>query len=149
MISMRPIFSCCRALADNIAYAVEGARLYSALLNRATQLSTIHDVSQAINSVLDQEELLERVVELIQKRFGYPYVHLFSVHPGRRKVFYVAGSGERSQALCEARFSYDLEDPQGLIPWVGRHGETVLSNDVRQEPRYRPRRSRRRRRIPN
>lgn len=127
-----------RALADSVAYAIEGARLYSALHSRATQLATIQEVSQAITSILDQGELLEQVVELIQRRFGYPYVHLFSVHPGRGKVFYEAGSGARSQALRESRFAFDLDDPEGMIPWVARHGETILSNDVSQESRYRP-----------
>lgn len=127
-----------RALASNIAMAVEDARLYHALRQRASQLEMLYQVSSAITSILDQETLLNEVVELIQQRFGYPYVHLFTVHTGRRKIFYEAGSGPRSRALREQNFAYDLDDPQGIIPWVARHGEAVLTNDVNQEPRYRP-----------
>lgn len=127
-----------RALASNIAMAVEDARLYHALRRRASQLETLYQVSSAITSILDQETLLNEVVELIQQRFGHPYVHLFTVHSGRRKIFYEAGSGPRSRALREQNFAYDLDDPQGIIPWVARHGEAVLANDVNQEPRYRP-----------
>ena len=29
-----------------------------------------------------------------------------------------------------------LDDPQGIIPWVARSGETVLANDVSQDERY-------------
>ena len=87
-----------RALADNIAVAIEGARLYSSLRRRASQLSVIHEVSNAITSILDTEKLFDEVVSVIQKRFGYTIVHLFSVHPGRRKVFFEAGS---SQVLHE------------------------------------------------
>ena len=29
-----------------------------------------------------------------------------------------------------------LDDPQGIIPWVARNGETVLSTDVSQDERY-------------
>lgn len=127
-----------RALASNIAMAVEDARLYHTLRRRASQLEMLYQVSSAITSILDQETLLNEVVELIQQRFGYPYVHLFTVHTGRRKVFYEAGSGPRSRALREQNFAYDLDDPEGIIPWVARHGEAVLANDVNQEPRYRP-----------
>jgi sigma-B regulation protein RsbU (phosphoserine phosphatase) len=127
-----------RALAGNIAIAVEGARLYSALHQRATQLSTVYEVSNAITSILDTEKLLEEVINLIREQFGYPYVHLFSVHPGRRKIFYEAGSGPLSKVLREEGFAYDLDDSQGLVPWVARKGEMVLANDVNQEPRYRP-----------
>jgi len=127
-----------RALAYNIAIAVEGVRLYTALNYHVEQLSTVSEVSRAITSILDTEELLKEVVNLIRDRFGYPFVHLFTVHPGRRKIFYEAGSGSRSQLLKEQGFSLDLDDPQGIIPWVARNGKTVVANDVEEEPLYRP-----------
>ncbi len=108
------------------------------LQRRASQLSTIYQVSSAITSILDQEQLLGEVVDLIQKRFGYPYVHLYSVHTGRRKIFYEAGSGERSQLLHEQNFALDLDSERGIIPWVAQQGLTMLANDVSQEPRYQP-----------
>lgn len=127
-----------RALAGNIAIAVEDARLYSALRRRASQLATVYEVSSALTSILDQEKLLDEVVNLIQKRFSYPYVHLYSVHPGRRKIFYEAGSGVRSQSLREQNFALELDAEPGIIAWVARQGATVLANDVSQEPRYLP-----------
>ena len=127
-----------RALASNIAVAIEGTRLYSGMRRRAEQLSAIYEVSNAITSVLDPERLLTEVVSLIHRRFHYPFVHLFTVHPGRRKVIYEAGSGARSQALDEAGYALELDDPQGIIPWVARNGETMLVNHVDEEPLYRP-----------
>ena len=127
-----------RSLAGNIALAIEGTRLFGDLQRRAEQLSAISEVSNAIVSILETDQLLEEVVHLISQHFGFPYVHLFSVHPGRRKVFYEAGSGERSREFTEEFFAYDLDDPHGIIPWVARHGETVLANDVNRDPRYRP-----------
>ncbi len=127
-----------RALASNIAVAIEGARLYSGMRRRAEQLSAIYEVSNAITSVLDPDRLLTEVVSLIHQRFHYPFVHIFTVHPGRRKVIYEAGSGARSQALDEAGYVLELDDSQGIIPWVARNGETMLVNDVDLEPLYRP-----------
>lgn len=127
-----------RALAGAIAIAVEDTRLYSALRRRAEQLQTISEVSSAITSILNLDELLDQVVNLIQKRFGYPYVHLFTVHPGRRKIIFQAGSDPRRHALRGKGFAYDLDDTSGIIPWVARQAETLLANDVNQEPRYRP-----------
>jgi sigma-B regulation protein RsbU (phosphoserine phosphatase) len=127
-----------RALAGNVAIAFEGAQLYSRLRRRAEQLAAVAEVSAAITSILDENELLNQVVNLIHERFGYPYVHIFDVHPGRRKVFYKAGSGARSQGLMEQGLAYELDDPLGIITWVARQGETLLANDVEREPRYRP-----------
>ena len=127
-----------RTLTGNIGVAIEGARLYGALQQRAVRLQAIYETSSAITSILDQEQLLNDVVNLIQKRFGYSFVHLFTVDLVRRRIDYEAGTETINQAYQERGYTYDLDDSQGLIPWVARHGETVLVNDVTQEPRYLP-----------
>jgi len=127
-----------RALANSIAIAIEGAQLFRALDRRAEQLTIVSEVSNAIASILDEEQLLGELVNLIQKRLGFPFVHLFSVHPGRRKIFFEAGSDQRGRALREENFAYDLDDPLGMIPWVARQAESFLVNDVSLEPLYRP-----------
>lgn len=126
-----------RALADNVALAIEGARLYSGLQSKAEQISAVFDVSRAITSILEIETLLDQVVVLIQKHFKFPYVHLFSVHSGRRKIFYQAGTGARSSAMENSELAYDLDDPCGLIPWAVQEKRTIVSNDVDKEKRYR------------
>ncbi|NMB90171.1 MAG: GAF domain-containing protein [Chloroflexi bacterium] len=126
-----------RALADNVAIAIEDARLYSDVQQSAEQIGAILEISHALTSILELDELLREVVHLIQKHFGYPFVHLFTVHSIRRKIIYRAGSGARSQAMLENELSYDLNDPTGMIPWVARSGQSLLANDVSREPLYR------------
>lgn len=123
------------ALADTIARAVEGARLYSDLRRRANQLTLIAEVSKSVSSSLDLSVLMENVATLIHDRFGYPHVHLFTVHQNRRLIEYVAGSGERKAGLPGYALSLDGE---GIIPWVAREGQTILARDVKKDERYRP-----------
>ncbi|PKN94449.1 MAG: hypothetical protein CVU44_05025 [Chloroflexi bacterium HGW-Chloroflexi-6] len=125
-----------RALADTIAVAVEGANLYGVLNRRAEQLKAVAEVSRQITSFLNLRELMQEVAQIIQHRFDYPYVHLFTVHPNRRQIHYEAGSGARSAAL--EGYMLNLDDPDGLVPYVARTGEMLLVNDISQEPRYRP-----------
>jgi sigma-B regulation protein RsbU (phosphoserine phosphatase) len=106
--------------------------------HQVQQLKLLSEVSSIIASQLDADILLNEVVELVQKRFGYPYIHCYTVQPGRNKVIYEAGSGARSQAMKEAGFMFDLSDLQGIVAWVARNGETILANDVEKEPRYLP-----------
>ena len=124
-----------RALADTIAIAINGARLYGELQMQIEHLAMVAEVSDEITFTLDLEELLNKVAELIQKRLNFPYVQLFSVHPNRRQVIYEAGSGTRSSAL--KGFVLGLDDETGMIPWVARQGQTLLANDVTLEPHYR------------
>ena len=124
------------ALADTIARAVEGARLYSRLQRRADQLTLISEVSKSVSTSLDLRTLMGNVAKLIHEQFGYPHVQLFTVHPNRRLIGYQAGSGERSKDL--AGYMLSLDDAEGIIPWVARTGQTVLANDVIKDKRYRP-----------
>ena len=127
-----------RALADQIAMAVEDARLYSDLRLHADQLSAIADVSRVVASILNLDELLNEVVTMIHKRFGYPFVHLFTVDQSRHQIVYRAGwppgsteASEDLETVCE------LKESKGIVAWVACHGEPVLSNDVLSDPRYR------------
>jgi sigma-B regulation protein RsbU (phosphoserine phosphatase) len=124
------------ALADNVAVAIEGARIYDILLHRAEHLDVIAEVSKKATWSLNLAKLMEDVAALLTERFGYPHVHLFSVHHNRRRISYEAGSGKHKEAL--AGYFLDLDDPHGLVPWVARNKESVLANDVSKEPRYRP-----------
>jgi phosphoserine phosphatase RsbU/P len=126
------------ALADNIALAIEGTQLYRNLQRQNEQLAAVFDVTHAISSILELDTLLEEVVQLIQKRFGFPFVHIFTVHPGRHKIIYRSGSGARSEEMQARDINYDLNDPTGIIPWVARNGRPKVSNDVELEELYRP-----------
>jgi phosphoserine phosphatase RsbU/P len=127
-----------RSLADNVALAINSARLYTSLQQRADQMSAVSEIGHALNSILETDDLLEEIVHLIRKRFNHPYVHLYTVHPGRRKIIYRAGSGIRSQKLRDEPVMYETDDPEGIIPYVGRTGKTLMANDVTREPHYRP-----------
>jgi phosphoserine phosphatase RsbU/P len=127
-----------RSLADNIALAIESTLLYANLERHADQVSSVFEVSHALTSILDLDELLNEVVRLIQNRFGYPFVHVYTVHPGRQMVIYQTGTGARSEAMKEQGRNYPLDAEQGLIPWVARNKKTFVCNDVTQEPLYLP-----------
>jgi serine phosphatase RsbU (regulator of sigma subunit)/putative methionine-R-sulfoxide reductase with GAF domain/anti-sigma regulatory factor (Ser/Thr protein kinase) len=125
-----------RALADSVAMAVEGAKLYGDLRRHANQLRAVAEASKQITSILNLRDLMQEVAELINTRFDFPYVHLFTVHPNRRQIHYEAGSGARSAAL--EGYILNLDDNEGIISWVAQHAQTVLVNDVSQDLRYIP-----------
>ncbi|MHB1449674.1 MAG: GAF domain-containing protein, partial [Bellilinea sp.] len=127
-----------RTLADNIALAIEGAHMYTHLGKRAAQISAVLEISHAVTSTLDFNELLDVVVKSIRKHFDYEYIHIYSINPGRRKIIYEAGTGDRSQSFEDLQVTFNLDDPNGIIPWVAREGKTRLANDVSTEPLYRP-----------
>ena len=126
------------SLADSIALAVESARLYAGMEKRAERLNAVLEINDAISSILELDKLLDEVVKRIQERFNYPFVHIYTVHMGRRKVIYHSGSGARSKRLHANAYAFDLDAPQGLIPQVARTGKPVIVNDVFNNSLYIP-----------
>jgi GAF domain-containing protein len=124
------------ALADNVARAVEGARLYSGLRRRADQLTLVSEVSNSVTSTLNLSEIMRQAASLIHEKFRYPHVSLFTVHPNRRLIAYEAGSGKRSKKL--EGYTVSLDSPNGIMVWTARLGRTILVNDVTKDDRYVP-----------
>lgn len=122
------------ALANSIAIAVQDADLYGSLQRRADQMATIFEVSHAINSILNLDELLEKVINTLMSRFGNDEVHFFTVHPGRNKIFYQSGSGKYKTLYKD--LSFNIEDSKSVISWVARNGISAISNDVSQDLRF-------------
>jgi GAF domain-containing protein len=126
-----------RTLADNIAIAIEGAHLFSGLTRKSEQISTVYDISHSLSSILDLDLLLDEVVRTIQQKFLYLQVNVYTVHTGRGKIIFRAGTGENSQAYRDAFLTFDINDKEGILPRVAREGKTIISNDVRHDPLYR------------
>ncbi len=124
------------ALADNIARAVESARLYSSLRRRADQLTLVSEVSKSVSSTLNLSAIMRDAADLIHEKFKYPHVSLFTVHPNRRIIAYEAGSGKRSKKL--QGYTISLDSPKGIMVWAARLGKTILVNDVTLDDRYVP-----------
>jgi sigma-B regulation protein RsbU (phosphoserine phosphatase) len=126
------------ALTTQATISLDMVRKLAAERRRCHQLELLREVGAQVASILDLDGLLNEVASLLQDRLGYPYVHLFTLDEASQRIRYRAGSGARSQAFHEQGLSYQLDDPEGLIPWAARRGETVVVNDVSRDPRYRP-----------
>jgi len=124
-----------RALANSIAIAVQDADLYGSLQRRAEQIATIFEVSNAINTTLDFDELLQKIILTLKQRFHYDEVHLFTVHSGRRKIFYQTGMDIDNHEMVED-INFEMDDPEGIIPWVARSGISAMTNNAVDDGRF-------------
>jgi GAF domain-containing protein/HAMP domain-containing protein len=124
-----------QSLADQVAIAIENARLFIGEQRRADQFRVISEVGGHISSILDVEGLLEEMSRLIREAFGYYHV-AFGLIEGD-EVVYKAGSGILSDApgfqFEPASFKVGLEGVTGL---VASTGESFYVPDVSKEPRY-------------
>ncbi|HEY42791.1 MAG TPA: GAF domain-containing protein [Anaerolineae bacterium] len=124
-----------QSLADQVAIAIENARLFNEEQRRADQFRVISEVGGQITSILDVNVLLEEMARLIRDAFDYYHV-AFGLIEGD-EVVYKAGSGELSDIpgfeFKPSRLKIGLE---GITGWVAATGESLYTPDVSKESRY-------------
>ncbi len=104
-----------RLLASQLAGRVQGLRQREEAEHRAIWSQTAAEVSRAAGTVLEMEDLLQRVVNLVQTRFELYYAGLFLVaqgasgdgEPGNWAVLRV-GTGEAGQQMVEQRHKLEI-----------------------------------------
>jgi sigma-B regulation protein RsbU (phosphoserine phosphatase) len=65
--------------ASRIAGAIENARLYTRVARQAQTLQVLNEISREITSILDPDELLERVGQLIRRIIDYQMLSIWLV----------------------------------------------------------------------
>lgn len=99
----------------------------------AKHLTLISRIGRTILSKLQVGDLLHGVADAVWKHFKYYDVSIFLVDPEAHDCVLVAHSGEFS---IPANRGYRQRTGVGIVGWVAEHGETVLANDVRKDPRH-------------
>lgn len=103
-----------RTIVNQITIAIEHAWQMDEMRHRTTQLTTAAEVSQLASSILNPDELLEKVVTIIRDRFDVYYVGLFLVEEiGEEHEPYAvlkAGTGEAGQVQLEAGHKLRVDD---------------------------------------
>jgi signal transduction histidine kinase len=109
--------------------ALQGAN--AALERRAVQLETSARVGRDITSILDIDDLLTRVVDLIQDAFGYYHVQVFLLDRDAGQLILRAdGRTLSSEYRC-----LEMSQPS-INARAAQSGKPVLVNDVARDPIY-------------
>ncbi len=122
------------ALANQVAVAMENARLYEDAHRQAIYLKLNAEVGRRIILILDIDELLSQVVDLIRHSFGYYHVNIALLDEDNGHIVSRAGSGE--QGVQCAEIPQLQVGQESITNWVVEHGKPLLVNDVHQEPLY-------------
>ncbi|MFN2157912.1 MAG: GAF domain-containing protein, partial [Anaerolineae bacterium] len=103
-----------------------------ALERRALQLQTAAEVSHAVSSILDPDDLIRQVVNLVQERFNLYYAGLFLVDQVGEWAVLQAGTGEAGRQML-AR-GHRLEIGGGsMIGWCVANKQARIALDVGED----------------
>ncbi|GAB4578540.1 MAG: hypothetical protein Fur0022_12750 [Anaerolineales bacterium] len=117
------------AMANQVASAIENARLFNQTQRRALLLQTAAEVSNAATSILELAQLLPEVVELIRDRFNLYYVGLFLVDEIRRYAVLHAGTGEAGRLQIQQGHRLRIND-QSMIGRCILEGQAQITQEI-------------------
>ncbi len=119
-------------VASRLASGIENARLYTRLARHSRTLEVLHEISRELTSILDLDQLLQRVAELLKKVIEY---EMFS-------ILLVDEAGTRLQHRVAVRFDEQIALKreyalgEGLVGFAAQHKQALLIPDVHKDPRY-------------
>jgi sigma-B regulation protein RsbU (phosphoserine phosphatase) len=119
-------------VASRIAAGIENAQLYTRTTRQARILLLLNEIARELSSILNLDELLNRVAELLRRLIDY---QMFS-------ILLLDSTGEMLQHRFSLRFrenihlKNDVPLGRGLVGYAAQSKEAVLVPDVSKDPRY-------------
>jgi signal transduction histidine kinase/DNA-binding response OmpR family regulator len=105
-------------------------KMNNTLLKRTIQLETSTELAREVTSILDLDELMNRVVELIQSKFSYYFVGIWLMEEERGLMILQAGAGAKELDLPANGSSVPLHQDDYTVVWVGHQGIYHLIEDI-------------------
>jgi signal transduction histidine kinase len=122
-------------VANQVAIAVENARLYSGVAQRAAEQQSLVEAGHLLASSLRLADVLQRFTELVRTRISLDVVRIW-LHEGAGEYRLHAQAGLAEQpGDRRGRF----EPGQGIVGWVMEHLTPLLIPDLPVDPRLKER----------
>jgi PAS domain S-box-containing protein len=140
----RPLTSEERLLLDSIseqvAEALESARLLEQTQLHAVQMEAVAQVSAAASSILDMDQLLQTVTNLTKERFSLYHVAIFVMEEESLRMaagtLLPKGVTNPDDAQFIGTPTLHILQEQSLVARAARIREPVIANDVSKVPHY-------------
>jgi len=100
---------------------------------RAEQFEALTQVTQAITSIRDLQELLPRIAAVISERFGFYHVGVFLLDEVNEYAVLSATNSEGGQKMLERKHRLRVGQ-EGIVGNVTSIGEPRIAMDVGQDP---------------
>lgn len=118
-------------LSRQLSIALRNAILYEEAKQARDELSVLYEAAKAISSSLELESVLENLVQVPCRAFGYEYgaILLTDDRSGDLVV-------EATYGYPKGTHGYRIPPGKGITGWVQRSGKAEIVADVRQDARY-------------
>ncbi len=124
--------SALETLADQLAIAIENARLYDEINQHIKELKSLNEIGQAITSTLNLQTTLTLITDHTTRLMEVAAASVVLRDDENEDVWFAAASGEGSEAVIGVRIALG----QGIAGWVTETGEAIIVPDVYEDKRF-------------
>jgi K+-sensing histidine kinase KdpD/CheY-like chemotaxis protein len=117
------------SVADQLALALENARLVEETQRRARQLAAASAVARDATAILDVEQLLNETVHLVSERFGFYHAGAFLLDDQNEYAVLRAASSEGGRQMLAQGHQLKISEV-GIVGHVAATGEPRVASDV-------------------
>jgi GAF domain-containing protein len=125
-----------QSVAEEVAFALEQARLMEEIHRRATQLRTASEIARDVTSILEIDALLSRVINLLRDRFGFSFVAAYLLDERGRRAILQEATGDTGEKLKARGASVEV-GAQSILGQVADTGAAYLAPNTSQDPLFR------------
>ncbi|HTM58337.1 MAG TPA: SpoIIE family protein phosphatase [Candidatus Udaeobacter sp.] len=117
---------------EHVAFALDNALLYAETERRALEKEVLLEISRALATPLDLDEVIEAIFKSLRQVVTYDAAAIYLVNRSTQalelvsEVGYPEGSDE----------AFGLQVGQGIVGWVAKTGQPLIVPDVKQDARY-------------
>jgi GAF domain-containing protein len=123
-----------RLLAEQAATALDNARLYEETRRQLDELSALHEIARAAASTLDLPEVVQRIVQALQRNLDLEHLGLFLVNEADGYADLYAHSGTVGDYSRNLRIKLG----QGIVGTAASTGVSLRVGNVGADSRYLP-----------
>ncbi|HIQ04070.1 MAG TPA: GAF domain-containing protein, partial [Anaerolineae bacterium] len=125
-----------QALANQVAVAIENARLFTSLLQEKERLELLYRLSRHISESLDVRDVAQRALDEICAVVGALHGVAVVREPDSDRLRLVAVSGYDAESVEALDQRLRLRLGNGLVGWVAAQRQPALVNDVTRDERW-------------
>jgi GAF domain-containing protein/HAMP domain-containing protein len=114
------------------------AGLEQRVAERTKALASVAEISTSISTVLETDELLQRVVDLAKERFDFYHAHIYVLNEAGDTLVLASGAGDVGRQMVTKKHSISLDREQSLVARAAREKKGVTINDVTTTPDFLP-----------
>ncbi len=118
-------------MASRLAVGLDHSRLAQKYAQKIVRIKQLGEVSEILNSSLDERDILQRAIEAAAKMVEAEAGSLLLLDERTGEMVFEMAVGEKSSLLKEVR----LEPGEGVAGFVARTGEPLIVNDAQRDRR--------------